>query len=501
MKSRIAIGSISVVVGLTVLGKLGAFSKEVLFSLLFGATSSTDAYFIAAAVPGLIFAGVLATITSVFLPIYSRELGSKNGKPMDAIDTGIVLYVALAAGIGVATAIFADKIVVLVAPKASSDVLELATFLTQIFAFGFAFSGWVGLQNAILQSHKRFIWPLIVPVFNHFVVISGLIVAYVTGNGMVLVAIFAVGGWVSISPLIGFQNKGRFKESFGRRFSLPIAKKIVLLSFPVFLGITVDQLNSIVDIYLGSGLGHGAVSHLTYASRLMLFIASVFSLLVSYLIFPYLADSFSTDDHARSRRLVNQGLALVIILTVPLIVISFYRSEALISLVFRRGQFSAQDAVVTAQVLQYYVVGMLFIGVREVLNRVFLARQQVKFLLVFGLISAVVNVLSSLFFMKYLGLAGIALGTSCGAVAYVLLQAITIYSKTRWIMSKGPVAFFSLSIIGSFVMVMTFKQLAALDLFPSGNWGFIIEALLATICYFAIAGTSAYWVYRRKVFE
>ena len=149
-----------------------------------------------------------------------------------------------------------------------------------------------------------------------------------------------------------------------------------------------------------------------------------------------------------------RGIALMVLLTVPLAMICWFRSEDLIVFVFKRGHFSADDVEVTAGVLRCYAAGMLFMGMREIFNRVFLAQQKAKSILGFGVLASVLNVLSSLVFTHYLGLKGIALGTAFGALVYVLLQLSLLARSDRDFLSRQVLWFAGVAILSGGVMAL-----------------------------------------------
>ena len=472
--------------GLTLLGKAGAFGKDVLLSLLFGAGMETDAYFIAYAIPGLVLAGILTTISLVFLPIYSRAQASSTNEPLTIIKTATIVYLGLALTISILTAAFAGQLIPLVARGASEEARALATFLTRLFAIGFIFSGWVALQNAILQANKSFIWPMAIPVFNHSIVITSMLLIMYWGGSIIYVVASVVFGWVLLSPIAGLIASRYYSLRTSPPYSKKVARNLVLLSIPVFFSISLDQINAVIDLAFGSNFGQGAISHLSYASRLAILLSGLFSLVISYFIFPYLADSLAKEDTAQSRKLVSRGLSGVIILTTPLVILCSIKSEGLVTLVFQRGQFSVQDMETTALVLRYYAIGILFVGVREVLNRVFLANQQVKTILSFGVIAAIINVATSLYFMSRIGLPGIALGTACSAISYVALQVSTLVLYSRQLLSWQPLVYLGISLAAGTVMIFSMNSLSSMEYFAPGNLRFILEFLLSIGAYFIV---------------
>ena len=409
---------------LIVLGKIGAFFRDVLLSSNFGAGEQTDAFFIANAVPGLIFSGVFATIALVVLPIYIRDTNDENGSRDRFLHTAFVLYLSLAVGLSIFCIVFAKSLTAYIAPQAPESTLALAVKVTRVLALGFIFTSWVGLHNAIQQANKSFIWPNVVPVFNHLVVAIGIGFSALTGGSIVTVAIAAAGGWALQAPLHWLLAR-KFYTIKPAQLLKPdsvFTRRLLLLSFPVFLSISLDQLNSILDLYLGSGFGAGALTHLSFAFRLTILIGGIFSIPVSFFVFPYLSDSLSSQNSEQTRSLLMRGVSLVLVMTMPILVYTYLEAEALISLVFERGAFSKNDVISTAAILKMYVIGTVFIGLREVLNRVLIADQNTRLLVLFSGASVIIHFTASSLLLPNMGLPGIALGATIGTAAFVVLQ-------------------------------------------------------------------------------
>ena len=450
-------GQVLIVAILTILGKVGAFFRDILLSYTFGAGLQTDAFFIANAIPGLVFSGVFATIALVFLPIYIRETSDDDGTREQFINTAFIFYLGIATGLSLLTIVFAAPLTSMIAPQASAESKALATVLTRIMAIGFVFTSWVGLQNAIQQAHKAFIWPIAVPVYNHIAVIIGILIAAATGGSIVIVVIAAIIGWALQSPLQWAFARQFYKLDLKkiRRPQGALVKNLLWISIPVFISISLDQINAILDLFLGATFGDGAVSHLSFAFRLTLLIGGVFSLPISFFVFPYLSDALKASDIQQTQRLLTRGIGLILVLNMPMMVYAFFQADVVVALLFERGAFGSSDAASTAAALRFYVIGTLFMGLREILNRVFMADRNTKLLIGFSLASFTLNLVSSLYFKETIGLPGIALGTTFGAAVFVILQIIYIARKRPGFLSKH------LWVIGGISMVSCAVMMAA----------------------------------------
>ena len=419
------LGAGALAVFLTFAAKILSFGRDVVMSAAFGANMATDAFFIANTIPGVVWAVVLVTINAVFLPLYMRLRVAAPAEAAAFLRHAVQIYLALALLIALACALAAGPIVHMTSPGAPPATLALAKTLTVIMSVGFAFSGYVAVQNAVQQAHGRFQAPLLVPVVNNLLAIAGVLVAW-RMNDIRIAVVFAVGAWLVQAPLARWQTRDlnprvTFKLVDGATF-----RRLSLLSLPVMLGAFLDQLNIYVGIYLAGGLGVGAISHLNYASRLAVFLATTFSTLVSYFLFPRLAADAAVNDDARTRRSVSLGVLLVAATTAPLMIVSFVLRHDIVSLVYGRGALGPADVDETARAFAYYSIGIVFVGVREIFNRLFFSFQKMNTTLVIGIASTVGNILASAWLSRSMGPAGIALGASVGAGIYLVGQLVAV---------------------------------------------------------------------------
>lgn len=420
---------------LTVIGKLTAFGRDVAMSFFFGANGSTDAFFIANMVPGILWAAFLVTINVVFLPLYIGKRLTSEPEARAFANEAVQIYLILAVVIALACALGSGFIVHWTAPGAPLATLRLAQTLTLIMACGFGFSGYVAVQNAIQQAHGLYQRPLMVPVINNSLAIVGVVAAARYGDIRIAV-VAAVLGWVLQAPIQRVQTR-RFYSTVWR-FAVKAAtlRRLALLSAPVMLGTFLDQINIYVGIYLAGGLGVGAITHLNYASRLAMFLATTFSMLVSYFLFPRLAADATGSDDRRTARTLAFGLLLVAGATAPAAIVGVVMRHDIVGLVYGRGALSAAGVASTAAAFAYFSIGIVFIAVREIFNRLFFSHQRMVVPLVIGIVASVTNFAVSKWLSGTMGTAGIALGASTAAVVYLVGQVLVVVAWKPRLMSR-----------------------------------------------------------------
>lgn len=412
---------------LTIAGKLTALGKDVVFAGAFGAGPSADAYFVANQLPGIIWLAVYGTIVSVFAPLYIRRMAN----PVDGAsfaNEAVRYYFYMAVVLTTICWFGADWMVWIAAPALDEPTHTLAVELTRIMVLGFALTGYVGVQSAIQQANTQFVPPLAVPVVNNIVVIAAILLAWYWGN-VAIAVIGAVGAYLVQAVIQRLQTLRFYKTEFNFRVSGTVIKRLSLLSAPIVFASVLDQLNIVVGTALASGFGTGAVAQFNYASRLALFIAGVFSWLVSYVFFPTLAGNAAKNNDTANAALLTRALAIILVATAPAAAGALAMRQEVVALIYQRGSFGVEDVAATASLFGLLGIGVIFVSTRELLNRVFFSYQRTVAPMLVGIAAVLANLGFSLWLLQQIGLAGIALGNALAAVVFFLGQLALLW---RW---------------------------------------------------------------------
>jgi putative peptidoglycan lipid II flippase len=169
---------------------------------------------------------------------------------------------------------------------------------------------------------------------------------------------------------------------------------------------------ALVDQSMAAMLGSGSVAALNYANKVTPLVLSIGVSSLGTAVLPSFSRLSANRDWAGLRHVLNIYTKLIALVTVPLTVVLIFFSEPLIATFFQGGAFSAQDTHLVARVqsllflqLPFYAIGILYVNAITSMRR--------NQILMWGTtISISVNIVLNFFFMKILGLPGIALSTS-----------------------------------------------------------------------------------------
>ncbi len=155
-------------------------------------------------------------------------------------------------------------------------------------------------------------------------------------------------------------------------------RKLAVIALPVILGVSVNQINVLVDKTLASQISVGGISTLNYASRLNLFIQGIFGLSISTALYPHVSKMAANNDMVGFKKSVGEACVGILLLIVPATVGAIIFAEQLVGLLFGRGAFDANAVSLTSSALVFYSVGMVGVALKDVLSKSFYSLQDTK---------------------------------------------------------------------------------------------------------------------------
>ena len=199
-----------------------------------------------------------------------------------------------------------------------------------------------------------------------------------------------------------------------------------ILAFPVFIGLTADEINIFVNGMICSFLSGNALSCLNYSQRLILTVNGTVVTGVLTVLYPQLAAMVAKNDFSQIVQIVNKSIVLILIGLTPVFLILFLHSREIIRLVYYRGAFDENALVQTSLLLACYAIGIIFMAFREFFTRIFYAMQNAKAPAMIGVLGVGVNIISCLILVRFFKVQGLA-------VAAVFSSALSAFLLFIWI--------------------------------------------------------------------
>ncbi|HEY7883571.1 MAG TPA: murein biosynthesis integral membrane protein MurJ [Cellvibrionaceae bacterium] len=422
--------------------------RDVVFAHTIGAGGGADAFFVAFKIPNFmrrLFAE--GAFAQAFVPVLSeyRSQGTRAAVKalLDRVAgvLGLVLLlvtvVAVVGATGVA-AVFAPGFLRNDPEKFALTVEMIRVTFPYLFLISLT-----GFTGAILNSYDRFVVPAFTPVFLNIT----LIVAALVLSPMFATPAIGLAWGVLIAGVVQFAFQLPFLRPLGLLprpvvdWSHPGVKRILVLMVPALFGVSVSQINLMLDTVIASLLPDGSISWLYYSERLSDLPLGVFAIAIATVILPNLSRQHVARDPEAFADTLDWAVRLVCLIALPAMVALVILAEPILTALFQYGRTSAHDTAMAAFSLRAYAVGLLAFMLIKVLAPGFYAMQDMKAPVRIGIIAMIANMLLNVAFVVPLhfywqvGHAGLALATSLAAVlnAWLLFWGL----KTRHVYRAG----------------------------------------------------------------
>lgn len=401
---------------ITILSKIFGFTRDIALSYFYGASNVSDAYIIATTIPTVIFSFIGSGIATGYIPMYSRIEDSKGNGDADIYTSNLInILIIISTIIFIFAFLFTEQLVRMFASGFVGDTLLLAIKFTKISILGIYFTGIVSILNGFLQIKGNYIVPSLVGIPMNLLTILFIILSS-KGNIMLL----AIGTVISIfSQLLlvyPFARRKGYKHKFIFDLKDENMKQMAIIAIPVIIGVSINQINTLIDRTLASNIAIGGISALNYANKLNLFIHGIFVMSLTSVMYPKISKMVAQNDIDGLRKSISEVITSINFLVIPATVGAIIFAQPIVKLLFGRGSFDAEAIQLTSNALLFYSLGMIGLALREVLSRAFYSLQDTKTPMVNASISLLINIILNVILSKYMGIGGLALATSVSAI-------------------------------------------------------------------------------------
>lgn len=427
--------SFLIVLVMTILAKLASFVSEVIIASLLGTSAKADAYSMIIGIHQVIYPMLSVGIWSVFLPMYKKKITKLQGEDVDTfLNKVLTLFLVISICLTIFVIIFAKQIIMLVANGFSMELKEQCTILLRIYSPYFVFVIISSIYAAVLQSHDKFLGSQIREVVTYVPTIILGSIAYKLYDVKGLVILLVLGSILRLLVLIPFLNKDyKFKLKFDFK-----DKDIgsLLKSMPsVLVTSGIEQVNTLVDKVMASNLAVGAVSSLSYGNKLINVFNGLFTSAISTTIYPTMSKLVAEDKKDELKKLLTKIINIIGIVVLPLSILMILLRKEIVTIVFGRGNFDAESINSTSTVFLGYLIGMLYIGIKPILNNVYYSIGNTTKIMRVSIITIVVNIILNIILVKYFGIIGLGIATSIASIIYYFLLVVGLY-KMKYINIK-----------------------------------------------------------------
>ena len=414
--------------------RIAGLIRQLVFAHQFGTSFAADAFTAAMRIPNFLQTmfgeGVLS---ASFIPVYSRLLGEGKDDVADRAAGAVgALLAVVTAGLVLVGVLIAPLLVWLIVPGFTGETRELTILLVRILFPGIGLLVMAAWCLAILNSRGRFLLSYSAPILWNAAIIVAILIfrrqpldrlAIYTAIGAVVGSLLQLA--VQVPTVLTVAP--RLRLSFDTTLE-PV--RTALRNFtPAAVARGVVQISAFVDEIIASLVAAGAVAALGYAQVLYMLPVSLFGMSVSAAELPQMSRAAAGGDTAAFadalRVRLGRALRFVAVFVIPSAVAFIALGDIVISMLFERGAFDADD-------VRYVWAALLGAGVAlpaSTLGRLYAStffalhdtRTPLRFAVARVLVGAAIGAALALLAPRVLevparwGIAGITLGSAVGA--------------------------------------------------------------------------------------
>lgn len=423
MKKSSIIKSTAIVTVMALMTKVIGFFRDWLIVYKFGADIQTDAYKIAASIPDTIFVIIGLAISTAFLPILSRIKIKRNAEEMHGFANNIInILLIISLAIFFIAGFFPDKIVSVLTDGGNTNpaTIKIAIELTRITLFNILFLSINACFTALLQVYEDFVIPSILGLFFNIPIILYLLI-FRDFNVYGLTVANVIGNLLRVLVQIPSLKKHGYKYKLFINIKDKEVHRMMMLIIPVVIGAGANSINMVVDKKIASGLATGAVTTLDNAQLLITFINTAVTTSITNVIYPVLANRINEGKHKEFLELLSKTLIYLGIFLVPISIGTAIYSEQIIRFVYEKAYSNKEAVILAAAALLGYSFGILFTGIRDLLNSTLFSMGKTKVTAFNGIVGVTVNITFSVILSKRIGIIGISLASSISMFVTSLL--------------------------------------------------------------------------------
>ncbi len=435
MKSKTLFRSTSIFASMTFISRILGFVRDMVIAYIFGAGIAADAFLVALKIPNFmrrLFAE--GAFSQAFVPVLAEYKEQHTDKDIHEFVNRIAGSLAIALLIVTVVAeIAAPAIIAVFAPGFlhSPERFQLAVTMLHITFPYLFFISLVAFCGAIINTHGSFGPPAFTPVlFNLSLIAAALFIAPHMAQPIIGLAwgVF-IAGIVQLLFLLPYLRRLRLVPIPKWGWHDPGVRRVLKLMLPALFGVSVAQINLMLDTIFASFLAVGSVSWLYYSDRLMQFPLGMFGAAIGTVILPSLSRKHAAKSDQAYSDTLDWALRSVLLVGVPSAIGLLMLAGPLLATLLHRGAFNTHDVYMARESLMAFSLGLPGFMLIKVFASGFYSRQDIKTPVKIAVVALVSNMILNLALIFPLAHAGIALATSIAGYINTGLLAYVLYKR------------------------------------------------------------------------
>lgn len=396
-----------IVSAMTMLSRVLGLVRDMVLLNVFGAGKDFDTFVVAFRIPNF-FRRLFAegAFSQAFIPVLTEyKTGRLHAEVQILISRVFGCLLLIMSLLTLVAMVIAPVIIYAYAPGFHGDTakFDLAVSMFRLTIPYLMFMSLTAFASSILNSYGSFASPAFSPVLLNVAMIAGAwwlaphmqqpILALgwaVIGAGILQLAIQIPELWnkkLLIPPKVDFKHEG--------------VERIMKLMLPALFGVSVTQINLLLNTIWASFMQDGSVSWLYSAERMTELPLGLIGVAIGTVILPSLSTRHAEQDQTKFRAMLDWAARVIVLVGLPASIALFMLSTPIIQALFQRGEFTLEDTQMTALALQCMSGGVIAFMLIKVFAPGFYAQQDTKTPVRVGLIAVAANAIINVILISF----------------------------------------------------------------------------------------------------
>jgi len=476
---------------MTMVSRVLGLARDVVLARMFGPGDGMDAFFLAFKIPNFLrrlFAE--GAFNQAFVPVLSEYRSQRlHTEVKELVDSVAGSLSAVLLALTVIVVIAAPFISVPIAYGFRDNPIKFALFVDMLritFPYLFLIS-LTAFASAILNSYDKFAIPALTPALLNIAMIGSAVFLspYMAQPEVALAWGVLIAGVCQLVFQLPYLARLRLLPLPKMRPQHEGVKRVMTLMIPALFGVSVSQINLLLDAFIASLLVSGSVSWLYFSDRLVELPLGIFGIAIATVVLPSLSRKHADKSNTEFSAMLDWALRMILLVAVPASLALLLLSQPLIITLFQGQNFSVDDVSKVTSSLQAYTLGLLAFMSIKIFAPGYYSRQDTSTPVRIGIIAMVANMVLNLFFVFVfdMGHTGLALATSVAATlnAGLLLRGLVVQGVFKF--QVGWALFLTRLVIAN-VLMCAFLYIFAGDWERWLEWGIwkrVIE--MSILCF------------------
>jgi putative peptidoglycan lipid II flippase len=395
---------------MTLIVKGMGFFKEMEVGSHFGLSEILDTFLIATLIPGFINTVFMSSFQNVFVPNYIIEMRTASTSA-SFLSTCVILILGLGIVLMFLSYLFTDLFLESIFKNHSLQYYHFIRSQFYIVLPCILFWSFSSLFSCILETKGLFGYSSISSIFTSIAILVCLFF-FKNQMGYTLLAIGMLIGsfleFVYVLIVSVYKKTLQFaKPNFNSLNIMMIYKQLPSKIGSGFL----TGSTSFVNQFFAAQLVVGSIASFNYAMKIPSFLASILVISIGNVILPYFSNLVQNNRH-RAYQVLYQSITTVFLISLFIAGIIFLFSEAIISFLFERGNFTAQNTLVVSQIQRIVLIYIPFYIATIIIIKFLTSINKNSYMLYASVINLVLNVVLNYYLAKKYAIYGLAIATT-----------------------------------------------------------------------------------------